>query len=491
MKVAETRNDPTFKNVKLDRLRGVLKGFLKASHAAAPKTTLDNENSAWNKYWLPYCEFLGIEPVLNDPKAHSGEDSDGFQLYSAIMAGLLPYVMDRMPPKAGSGRLYALPTSGLKVCGHVRRIHLKRFHLPCFVPLTLAVQVCDGMCKDYIAEHGDDALTPQRKEPLTNEMIRLMFDLAHSGQKIGRRNIDLSHPGWASAFALFHVLAQTGMRKAEVSMPSSVKWDRSRISYDNVSFIINGAVVKHPSDAQLASLSDGDYLVLRPPPSKSDPLGLHWGSNPIYLRYSLTAKVNAARMVAAMMFVRKVPFDRYKDTPLFINFDGNPWRHHAITELFQKLLLASGATTEADLSKYSMHSWRIHLACALLAAGASNGTIQQLLRWRSDDALKIYARINKGDYADALLKASQATVDSVRTTSLREAMDARGLVDGEKHAAFYDAWLSQAAKATVHPSMAADLPVLSSDSYVAELHANEQTLVKLAEKLEKDGADDD
>ena len=66
-------------------------------------------------------------------------------------------------------------------------------------------------------------------------------------------------------------------------------------------------------------------------------------------------------------------------------------------------------------SKYSMHSWRAYLACALLDAGASNATIQALLRWKSDEALKIYARMNKHTYADHLAKAGQAKVDSVRT----------------------------------------------------------------------------
>lgn len=88
-----------------------------------------------------------------------------YAVYSAIVAGCLPWTMERMPPKPGSGRTHALPTSGLKVLGHVRRVHLKRYHLPHFVPLTLAVQVCDGLCKQYIVDHGPDALTPQRKEP--------------------------------------------------------------------------------------------------------------------------------------------------------------------------------------------------------------------------------------------------------------------------------------------------------------------------------------
>ena len=59
-----------------------------------------------------------------------------------------------------------------------------------------------------------------------------------------------------------------------------------------------------------------------------------------------------------------------------------------------------------------MHSFCIYLACALLEAGASNGTIQTMLRWRSDEALKIYARINDFKYADWLTKASQAKVSN-------------------------------------------------------------------------------
>eukprot|EP00966_Prymnesium_polylepis_P007059 162821-Prymnesium_polylepis.1 len=105
-------------SVRLDRLRGVLSSYLGATHPAAPKSTLDGENSAWRLYWVPYCEYLGIEPVLSDTEAMSGANSDMYAVYSAIVAGCLPWVMERMPPKAGSGRTHALPTSGLKVLGH-------------------------------------------------------------------------------------------------------------------------------------------------------------------------------------------------------------------------------------------------------------------------------------------------------------------------------------------------------------------------------------
>ena len=77
-------------------------------------------------------------------------------------------------------------------------------------------------------------------------------------------------------------------------------------------------------------------------------------------------------------------------------------------------------------------------------------TIQTMLRWRSDEALKIYARINDYKYADWLTKASQAKVSNIRTTTLAENMEERGLVNGSNHAAFYDSWLRLAAKGNRH-----------------------------------------
>ena len=68
---------------------------------------------------------------------------------------------------------------------------------------------------------------------------------------------------------------------------------------------------------------------------------------------------------------------------------------------------------------YSWHSFRIYLACALLAAKVDGPTIQAMLRWRSPEALKLYARWNAGDYADMLKRACAADVTSVRATMWR------------------------------------------------------------------------
>ena len=168
-------------------------------------------------------------------------------------------------------------------------------------------------------------------------------------------------------------------------------------------------------------------------------------------------------------------------TPLFVNFAGYAFRHQNITDIF-KSLLSLVLDDPEQVKRYSMHSWRIYLACALLEAGASDGTIQTMLRWRSDEALRIYARINDSKYADWLVQASQAKVSSVRTTTLADHMAKSGVVGGIHQAAFSDAWLRQAAKATVTETSKANIPEVDDSAMYANLNSGFRALMAAAEK---------
>ena len=292
---------------------------------------------------------------------------------------------------------------------------------------------------------------------------------------------------------LFHTEAQTGFRKAEVSLPDGERWDKSRAAMSNLSWQVMG-VVHHEMTPELFKLlfTVGGYALLRPPPSKSDPLGLHWGASTIYLRFSATDEINAARTLATMELVRKVPVGKRDDTPLFVSPAGGAWHSAALNDLFNAMLTAAGVP-DNELFKYSMHSWRIYLACALLAAGASNGTIQAMLRWRSDEALKIYARINDSTYADHLAQASQASVSSVRTSSLAQMMRESGTAPGQQHTACYDAWVRHAAMARIDPADASRLPTLSADGYMHRMRqaADNHELSVLADMLDKEANKED
>ena len=83
-----------------------------------------------------------------------------------------------------------------------------------------------------------------------------------------------------------------------------------------------------------------------------------------------------------------MPSDARDTTPLFVTEAGAAWRHGALADAFSAMMTVICGSAELAAC-YSVHSFRVYLACALLSAGASSGTIQTMLRWRSDDALRI------------------------------------------------------------------------------------------------------
>ena len=92
---------------------------------------------------------------------------------------------------------------------------------------------------------------------------------------------------------------------------------------------------------------------------------------------------------------------------------GKRRRTHSQLDLaLQLLLIAGGCVTEEQLQNYSVHSFRIFAACALLAAGAPRWLIKRMLRWRGDESLEIYARVNNEDWASWTRKMVNVAVDS-------------------------------------------------------------------------------
>ena len=76
------------------------------------------------------------------------------------------------------------------------------------------------------------------------------------------------------------------------------------------------------------------------------------------------------------------------------------------------LLVCGAGVPEADLQNYSVHSFRIYVACALLAAKAPRWLIKRMLRWRGDESLEIYARVNDDEWADWIGKTIDVAVHS-------------------------------------------------------------------------------
>uniref|UniRef100_A0A7S3K0L2 Tyr recombinase domain-containing protein n=1 Tax=Aureoumbra lagunensis TaxID=44058 RepID=A0A7S3K0L2_9STRA len=141
-------------------------------------------------------------------------------------------------------------------------------------------------------------------------------------------------------------------------------------------------------------LKKGDFALIRPPQAKNDQWGDAFGAKPIYL------SVHDSRFCAALALrdweiARPTPANERRQTPLF-TVAGEPLRHDVIDRVLHDLLLP--IMTPERASQYSPHSFRIGLACTLLASGEPPHMIQMLLRWKSTESMVAYARFNPEDY---------------------------------------------------------------------------------------------
>ena len=457
-------------------LRDLLTAGFLAQADGENKNSKAHQTSHLNLYWVPYCALQDTTVIRPDVSLLNYNER---LIEEAWWGGAIPWIQARMPNKSGVIGA-ALPSSVLKVVRNMKAMFKSQGINT--VSLHNATKAADGLLKGFLLEHGPLALIPKRKEPLTNEEISDIFSLSGCTLGSGRSAVELDwkDPAYSSLLAMFHVLAQTGMRKAEVSLPSKEKFDRSRLSFENVRWRIGGEIYNSLT-AELYDrlLIEGGYALLRPPPSKADQFSLHWGACTIYLKFSATETINAARELAREEMRRAINPAKRHEAPLFVNEKGLPWRHEALASIFHKIMVVIRGEERAK--QVSMHSWRVYLACALLAAGAASATIQCLLRWRSDEALKIYARINDATYAGWLSAAGQSMVSSVRTTtsavdslynapdtgSLAEAMQvaANAAEAGSSEAGFQHAWRQRASAALEDAVRQASTSTPTVDAY--------------------------
>ena len=110
----------------------------------------------------------------------------------------------------------------------------------------------------------------------------------------------------------------------------------------------------------------------------------------------------------------QVPEADRKKTQVFVKRNGKKMSRTYLVTTLDAIVTAIGK----DPKQFSFHSARIWLACALKEAGASDNRTQGMVRWLSEDSLRIYARDSRHTYAHWLDKAMQANVDAKQVANL-------------------------------------------------------------------------
>ena len=96
---------------------------------------------------------------------------------------------------------------------------------------------------------------------------------------------------------------------------------------------------------------------------------------------------------------------------------------------------------------------------------------------RSEESLRIYARLNDTTYATWLDSAADAAVDSIRTSNMPALAEAAAAEQQRR-------WLTASAAADATSVSPADTPQHTHDDLVAELYGAAPRLATLAEALD-------
>jgi hypothetical protein len=401
--------DPAF----LERIASQLAAVADVSNAVS---TLHGDDLEWPR-WKDFCNnLMGTDEWRNDAAANNGTDVLGHEREVFLHAAYLLHRWNTMIPRSRASPA-PKPASARSALNAVRRIHARAGHT---TPATPAItRLVNGLCRMYVRAHGPYSLMPDRKEPLTTPIIRLML-AAPAGSPGGmRRRVNWLEVYFVSWRAFVLTTRHTGARKADLLDVVAAEFSAGSMTRANLKWRINGVVYAAPSDEMLRALKDGDAAVLIPSCCKNDPFGMHFGDSPIYLPVVVGDDTNAALALRDLELALPAPGALRPRLPLFAaDASHTPMSHADADATFDAL--AKTTLDPAVAKTISLHSGRVWLACALFAARHAPGVIQRMVRWRSPESIAIYAHTEPDEYMRVIRSAIAMDVTSTLARNMRE-----------------------------------------------------------------------
>ena len=377
----------------------------------APRTS-KGQKSAW-VHWSAWCRVHNTDPWRLE---HFSTDTDHHR-EAVLQAGFINFVHLRQSANPRDGRKAALPSSAAKTLAHIRKMHKDRDYP--MVASRLVQNEIRKLYMDHKAQFGVGDLIPKRKEPFTREILLDTILGTPNATVVGRFQLIWSSRSGRSLRGLTKTLASTGFRKSEVSVEKAGQSLCDCLTRANLTWLLRGRIYASGAapSALLSAPQEGDFAILQPPPSKSDPFDMVWGSKPIFLPFSHDPL--SAFTALADIELHDPIIGAPGMTAMFTADDGAPFTGHFLDRLLHGLLLRH--FPESVAKRYSWHSCRIWLATALLASGASRAQIQALCRWQTDESLNIYACLGAEQYSRLLSGAFGVRIDAARATALADA----------------------------------------------------------------------
>ncbi|KAL3928931.1 MAG: hypothetical protein SGPRY_002180, partial [Prymnesium sp.] len=339
------------------------------------------DSSYWVK-WREWCARIGTPPLRTNTAANTGvmPHLHEREVVIALGAFIMAFVAENSQYKVESmlARLWG-----------VARRH-KRVGLT-FVSLSLStvVMAADGLVQKHIDAHGADSLLACSKEPFATEELVAILSLPRAGHLAVGDNLE-----WQGVRVMITLYCTMGPRKDAIALDRGEVFGPRKLSLWHITWRLKCLLQRAPTVHILRAIVPGDVLYVTPCPCKNDPTGTKYGNGPVPSAYHPTRPINLEREAARYEIMRHVPPAERKQARLVLGPGGKSWAKAAGLDAFFKELIVHVAAPERA-RQLSMHSFRVWLACSLLAAGATPEQIMLLLRWSSDSARKLYARLGE------------------------------------------------------------------------------------------------
>ena len=156
----------------------------------------------------------------------------------------------------------------------------------------------------------------------------------------------------------------------------------------------------------------GDGVYYAHDTAKNDPVGAYFAATPTFLPWRATGRCACRALAELELSAAELTPANRATTPLYGPSCGTAFTGAQIDAAFVLLLSKGAGLSDDEIRNYSVHSFRIFLACALLAEGCPRWMIKRILRWRGDESLEIYARVSDQDWSKRLADSLGATVDA-------------------------------------------------------------------------------
>ena len=362
--------------------------------------TFEKDDLAWS-HWVRFCTtVLDTTPyrtaamMLSDP----GREADLLGMFTL-------WIYPQLVPRSNARR-WANPRSAL---AHARAIIRTFGRWGVRMPTVKALLArTHGLMRAYINVYGPHALTPSRKEPWLRSMTTDVAGIP-AGSTIGGREWQPTGALETSVVDLICILYYTALRFAEAA--KHLSGEIRYIVRDSLVWHIAAvaASLKDPSVADLNTVRPGDSFEIIVPLSKSDQFGEIHCPFPIPIEFSRDS-LSAFQRILAIELREPCHGTARESRPLIARPDGQPYTHGILDPTLHAVLVFLYG--EQVARRYSWHSMRIGLACALRAAGCPPDVIMLICRWMSVKSLHSYSRKGLSEHIEWTAKALAANVDA-------------------------------------------------------------------------------